>query len=66
MRNLTEYERSRIKDAIRLSKKFSDKVMRQKIKALLKEPLTTDTASIISVFFKTHARSTNEQCIRFF
>ena len=39
MRNLTEYERSRIKDAIRLSKKFSDKVMRQKIKALLKEPL---------------------------
>lgn len=52
MRDLTDYEKSRIKNAIRLSKKFSDKDMRKKIKALLKEPLTTDTASIFFVFLK--------------
>lgn len=52
MRELTKYEKSRIKDAMYLSKKFSDKDTRKKIKRLLKVPLTTDTASSIFDFLK--------------
>lgn len=52
MRDLTEYEQSRIKDSIKLSKKFSSKETRKDIKKALKKSLTHTSALSIYDFLK--------------
>lgn len=47
MRNLTDYEQARIKDAIKLSKKYSTKEQRKEIKKLLKKSLTAESSITI-------------------
>lgn len=60
MRKLTDYEQSRIKDAIHLSKHFSEPAERKEIKQLIKKDLDKESFNKIRNFLELmlHAQVT--------